>query len=155
MEKSSTISQQTAIDILTKDHATVKKLFKKYESLIDNKGSKSEKQEVANSICQELTVHATIEEELFYPRVRKALKEKDLVDEAEVEHMTVKDLISQIESMDPDEEFYDAKVTVLAEYVQHHVKEEEDEMFPKVLKEKIDLQKMGEEMTKRKTELIS
>ena len=87
-----------------------------------------------SEICVTLTVHATIEEELFYPAAREAEVETDLLDEAEVEHASAKDLIAQIEGMGPDDELYDAKVTVLGEYIDHHVKEEEGEMFPKCRK---------------------
>jgi len=80
-------------------------------------------------------VHATVEEELFYPAARDVLeKDEDLVDEATVEHASAKDLIAQIQSMEPSDELYDAKVTVLGEYIDHHVKEEEDEMFPRFAK---------------------
>ena len=101
-----------------------------------------------------LTVHATAEEEIFYPAARKAIEEEDLLDEAEVEHGSAKDLIAQIESSTPSESLYDAKVKVLGEYIDHHVKEEEGELFPKVKKAKIDLASLGTEMAARKAELM-
>ena len=86
---------------------------------------------MVRKICNELTVHAQIEEEIFYPAVRKAIDDGDLMDEALVEHAGAKELISQLEAMDPEDELYDAKVTVLGEQIDHHVKEEEGEMFPR------------------------
>jgi hemerythrin superfamily protein len=93
-----------------------------------------------------LTVHAEAEEEIFYPAAREAIEEQDLLDEAEVEHASAKDLIAQIEAMDSSDPLYDAKVTVLGEYIDHHVEEEEKEMFPKVKKAKLDLEALGEEI---------
>lgn len=104
-------------------------------------------------ICAELTRHATIEEEIFYPAARQAPEEEDLLDEAEVEHATAKELIAQLEAMQAGDEVYDAKVTVLGEYIDHHVKEEQNEMFPRVKKAKLDLQALGEKMLERKQEL--
>lgn len=144
-----------AIDLLMADHAKVRKLYKQYQKLMKEKASDTEKQEVAEMICHELTVHVTVEEELFYPPVRVALDEDDMLDEAEVEHDSAKDLIAQIESMDPDDDLYDAKVVVLCEYIDHHVTEEEEEMFPKVRKKSgLDLDQMGKEIRKRKEELV-
>ena len=100
-----------------------------------------------------LTAHTTIGEQIFYPAVREAIEHDDLFDKAEVEHAPAKDLIVQIESMDPDDELYDAKVKVLGEYVEHHVKEEKSEMFPKVKKAKIDLKELGPQLMVYKAEL--
>ncbi len=144
-----------AVDLLEEDHKKVKQLFKDYEDLVKNKGSATQKHKIAMDICKELTVHAKVEEEIFYPKVRKAIGEKDMLDEAEVEHSTAKDLIRQIENGTPKDDLYDAKVIVLGEYINHHVKEEEGEMFPKVRRSDLDLKKMGEELQKRKTELMS
>jgi hemerythrin superfamily protein len=102
-----------------------------------------------------LTVHATVEEEIFYPAAREALEEQDLLDEAEVEHATAKDLIAQIQTMDPSDELYDAKVTVLGEYVNHHVQEEEKQMFPKCKKAKMPLDELGEQLQARKQALMA
>ncbi|HTE41675.1 MAG TPA: hemerythrin domain-containing protein [Steroidobacteraceae bacterium] len=139
-------SSPDAIQLLETDHAAVKKLFKEFEKTDD----KRRKQEIATTICAELTVHATIEEEIFYPAARAAIDEGDLLDEAEVEHASAKDLIAQIEAGAPGEELWEAKVIVLGEYIDHHVKEEEDEMFPKVKKSDIDLEALGEELQARK-----
>ena len=140
--------------LLQRDHADVKKLFKQYEKLADAEADGEERQALATQICQMLTVHATIEEEIFYPAAREAEVEEDLLDEAEVEHASAKDLIAQIKGMSPDDELYDAKVKVLGEYVNHHVQEEEGEMFPKCRKAKMDLATLGTELEARKSELM-
>lgn len=147
-------NKNDAVDLLDADHIAVKKLFNAYKKLVENDGSPDEKEELANQICQELTVHAQIEEEIFYPQVREAVDDDDLLDEAEVEHATAKDLIAQILDMDPEEDKYDAKVTVLGEYIDHHVKEEREEMFVKARKTKLDLVAMADELTERKSELM-
>ncbi len=143
-----------AIQLLTADHKEVEQLFKQYGKLVESEADDDEKQALAEQICEMLTVHATIEEEVFYPAVREALDEQDLLDEAEVEHASAKDLIAQILEMEPSEELYDAKVTVLGEYVSHHVEEEETEMFPKVKKSSLDLKAIGEELLTRKQALM-
>jgi hemerythrin superfamily protein len=102
----------------------------------------------------ELTVHAQLEEEIFYPAAREALEEQDLLDEAEVEHASAKELIAQLESTKPGAELYDAKVTVLGEYIDHHVKEEEKQMFPKVRKARLDLEELAAQMKARKEALM-
>jgi hemerythrin superfamily protein len=144
---------EDAISLLTNDHANVKKLFKKFEKLSSAEDTEG-KVETANMICMELTIHAMVEEELFYPEVRMAIEEEDLLNEAEVEHDSAKELIAQIQFMEPDNPMYDAKVTVLGEYIEHHVTEEEEEMFPKVRKAKMDLEELGEQMQMRKEELM-
>jgi hemerythrin superfamily protein len=146
-------SDNEAIAQLTEDHATVKKLFKQYERLAKDEADESERQELALLICTELTAHATAEEEIFYPAAREALDEPDLIDEAEVEHATAKDLIAQIQASAPDDPMFDAKVKVLGEYINHHVQEEEGEMFPQVRKTKLDTVALGEEIAARKAEI--
>ena len=143
-----------AVALLTADHAKVKKLFAQYEKTKDS-ASDEDKVALATEICTELTIHATAEEEIFYPAVREAIEETELVDEADVEHASAKDLIAQISESGPDEELYDAKVKVLGEYIDHHVKEEEGEMFPKAKKAKIDLVALGSEIEARKEELMA
>jgi len=102
-----------------------------------------------------LTVHAAIEEEIFYPAVRDALDDSKLLDEAEVEHQAAKDLIEQIQDSDPSDPLYDARVNVLGEYVNHHVQEEEGELFPQVRDAELDLDSLGAEMSARQEELLS
>jgi hemerythrin superfamily protein len=142
---------QDAITLLTEDHEQVKSMFEQYEQLGER--AHVSKQKLALQICEALTKHATAEEEIFYPAVRAAIKEEDLVDEAVVEHASAKDLIAQIISMDPTDELYDAKVKVLGELIDHHVKEEEGEMFPKARKAKLDLMALGEAIATRKEEV--
>ena len=153
-KKSTAKTSTDAIALLTKDHAEVKALFKKYKQLCESGTDGSEKEAIALEICTQLTAHATVEEEIFYPATR-AEDTDDLLDEAEVEHGTAKDLIAQIEDMEPDDDLYDAKVTVLGEYIDHHVKEEEGELFPKARKLGIDLGELGAQMKARKEELLA
>lgn len=141
-----------AVALLTADHNKVKKLFKEFEALHE-KGSDGDAEAIAKSICHELTMHATLEEEIFYPEVRDAIGDEDLIDEAEVEHASAKDLIAQIEGMKWEDEKYAAKVMVLSEYIDHHVKEEQNEIFPKAVKAKIDMEALGERIAQRKQEL--
>ena len=146
-----------ACTLLDADHKAVKKMFKDYEELTSSKAKSAaqKKLDLAREICQELTVHATIEEEIFYPALRAALKETDLIAEAEVEHATAKDLIAQIEAMDTADEMFDAKVKVLGEYIDHHVKEERNEMFPKArAARRLDLVAMRQELQARKEALM-
>jgi len=148
-------SAPDAIELLTADHKEVKTLFKAYEKLVKEEADSGEKQAMALQICVLLTAHATAEEELFYPAAREVLGEdEDLVDEADVEHASAKELIAQIEAGTPDDPLYDAKVKVLGEYIDHHVKEEEGEMFPKLRKADLDLDALGEELAARKAELL-
>jgi hemerythrin superfamily protein len=151
---SASAARTDATVLLQRDHNDVKKLFKQYEKLADQEAGGQERQALATQICQMLTVHSTIEEEIFYPAAREANVEEDLLDEAEVEHASAKDLIAQIQSMSPDDELYDAKVTVLGEYVNHHVEEEEGEMFPKCRRARMDLAGLAQSLSERKSELM-
>ena len=153
--KKSTRARADATTLLAKDHKDVKALFKRYEKLSKAEADGSERQELAEQICEMLTVHAQIEEEIFYPAVREADVEEDLMDEAEVEHASAKDLISQIRSMSPEDDLYDAKVTVLGEYINHHVEEEEGQMFPKARRAKVDLEGLAGQLKERKDALMS
>jgi hemerythrin-like domain-containing protein len=144
-----------AIALLKKDHRTVLGMFKEFQKLTDKEGSEADKASLAKQICEELKVHTTIEDEIFYPAVRAAIDEELLMDEAKVEHESAKALIAEIEGMEPSEELYDAKVTVLGEYIKHHVDEEQNEMFPKARKAKVDLAGLGEQLAARKEELTA
>lgn len=123
------------------------KLFKHFEQAKD-----SDKAAIVQTTCRALTIHTQIEEELFYPALRDAGVENDLLDEAKVEHVGVKRLVGELETMEPGDELYDAKVKVLSEYVKHHVKEEETEMFPDAKKSDVDLDELGERMEVRAVE---
>lgn len=146
-------AKRDAVDVLKADHKEVKALFKQYKTLAKKEADGGERQALAQQICMLLTVHATAEEEIFYPAAA-AIDEPDLLDEAEVEHASAKDLIAQIESMNPDDALYDAKVIVLGEYIDHHVEEEETEMFPKCRKSDMDLVALGKAIEARKAELM-
>ena len=143
-----------AVDLLDADHIAVKKLFTAYKKLCDNDASAEKKRELAAQICKELTVHAQLEEEIFYPEVREAIDGEALLDEAEVEHATAKDLIRQISETGPDMDLYDARVVVLGEYIDHHVKEEREQIFVKARKSRLDLVAMADELSQRKMELL-
>ncbi len=157
-KKSTAANASNAISMLADDHKKVKKLFKDFDKLKE-KGDAADKEALVEQICAELTVHAEIEEEVFYPAARDAIDDDDMMNEAEVEHASAKDLIEQLQAMDSSDPTYDAKVTVLGEYVNHHVEEEEKEMFPKVKKAKLDLEALGEEIATLKetkeTQLLS
>lgn len=147
----STSAPKEATAILRADHKLVSDLFEEYETT----RTTSKKMQLVARICAELTVHAQVEEEIFYPAVKVALKDKELVPEATVEHATLKDLIAQIENVQPDGEMFDAKVKVLSEYVKHHVKEEQNEMFPKARATDLDMVKLGAQLKSRKDELMT
>lgn len=142
-------ASDNAIDMLMDDHKNVRKMFKEFEKMHES-ASPEEKQELAEQICAELTLHTMVEEQIFYPAVREAIDDDDLMNEAEVEHASAKDLIEQIQEMAPDDPMYSARVTVLGEYVDHHVQEEEKQMFPKVKKAKLDLEALAEEIMEMK-----
>jgi hemerythrin superfamily protein len=141
---------QDALALLKEDHRKVEKLFKDFESA---KGD-CRKEKLARQICLELTVHTSIEEEIFYPACVGKIEE-DMLKEAYVEHDAAKLLIAEIEAgSGKTDDFFDAKVQVLGEQIDHHVKEEEDELFPKVRKADIDTKALGEQLAARKQELM-
>jgi hemerythrin superfamily protein len=141
-------------ELLKADHKTVAKMFKDFEKMKEK--DRDGAAELVGRILAELSVHAQIEEEIFYPTMREygGARLAHLLDEAEVEHATAKDLIEQLSSMSPDEELYDARVKVLGEYVKHHVKEEEDELFPKAKKADVDMDELARMLVERKQELM-
>jgi len=144
-------TQHNAINLLKKDHQKVKQAFAQYQEL--GPYAFVHKKKLADQICAELTLHTQLEEEIIYPAFREKLsEEKDLLNEAKVEHDSAKVLIKEIQQMQADEELFDAKVTVLSEYIQHHVKEE-DEMFPLLQKSNVDLALLGEKLSQRKQQL--
>ncbi|MBI1772707.1 MAG: hemerythrin domain-containing protein [Burkholderiales bacterium] len=154
-KKNKTAKTQDAISLLKQDHKNVKALFAKFESLGD--AALASKKKIAHQICQELTKHTIAEEEIFYTALREAGEAgedvKDMMDEATVEHAAAKELIAQILAMEPEDDLYDAKVKVLSEQIEHHVREEEGEMFPKAKKAKLDLVSLGEAIQERKDEI--
>jgi hemerythrin-like domain-containing protein len=146
-------TKNNAIKLLIEDHDKVKKMFKEFEKLC-KKGDTEGKEALARQICKELTVHAQLEEEIFYPAVREGIDDDDLMNEAMVEHAEAKGLIALIQSMLVSDLMYDATVTVLGENINHHIEEEQKEMFPKVQKLNIDLEELGLEMIDRKAVLV-
>jgi hemerythrin superfamily protein len=142
---------QDAIALLKEDHRAVEKLFKEFESA---KGE-GRKEKLAQRICLELSVHTKIEEEIFYPACDGKIDE-DLLKEAYVEHDAAKVLMAEIEAGNgQSDDFFDAKVQVLSEEIEHHVKEEEGELFPQVRKAELDLKALGEQLAQRKKELTA
>jgi iron-sulfur cluster repair protein YtfE (RIC family) len=141
--------------MLREDHRRVSAMFSQYGKMAGNGGGERARQSLAQQICGELKIHTTLEEEIFYPAARAALGEKgsDLLDEAKIEHASAKDLIAQLEDASPTDDLFDAKVTVLGEYIKHHVKEEQEELFPKCRKARMDLNSIGAAMAARKKEL--
>lgn len=139
-----------AVALLKKDHDTVKQLFDQFETA----KSKPAKRKIVRAALDELKVHAVIEEEIFYPAVRKAIG-KEIMNEADEEHHVAKLLIAELDSMDGSESHFDAKFVVLAENVRHHIKEEENEMLSKAKALKLDFDKLAEKMKRRKERLLA
>jgi hemerythrin superfamily protein len=150
--RSRTKTAVDAIDMLKQDHDKVEKAFKDFEKM-DRQDAETCRS-LVQSVCEDLKVHTTLEGEIFYPAVREAIADEDLMNEAAVEHETAKMLIEQLENMGPDDPNYFATFTVLGEYVKHHIKEEQGEMFPAAKKAKVDLGSLGERMRARKDELF-
>jgi hemerythrin superfamily protein len=149
--RSSTGRGPDAVALLEADHRAVEKLFAQFEKARDE----ARKKMLADKICLELKVHMQVEEEIFYPTSRDFLEDEDIVDEAVVEHAAAKELIAEIEAMQPGEELYNAKVTVLQEQIEHHVEEEEGEYFPKLQKTDMDMKAVGAMLKARKAELMA
>ena len=144
-----------ALELLKHDHQEVDKLFKQFEEIKEGVED-SAKEELVAQICDALSVHAEIEEAIFYPAARRALPEEqgqDLLNEAAVEHQTLKDIIGRLEAAPTSDPLYDAGVKVLSEYVKHHVREEESELFPKLRSSDMDLQAVGQQLEERKQQL--
>ncbi len=143
------VRQPEALAFLMKQHREVEALFDAFEASEDD----AEKTQLVDQICLALAVHAKIEEELLYPEAEDKIDEPDMVDEAYVEHATAKGLIAQLEGMKVGDPYYDAKVTVLGEYIAHHVKEEETELFPEIKRADMDLVGIGEKLEARTEQL--
>ncbi len=138
-----------ATAILRADHKLVSSLFAEYEKASGN----TNKKELVTKICKELTIHAQVEEEIFYPAVKRALQDSELVPEATVENQTLKNLIAEVQDVEPDGEMYDARIKVMSEYVKHHVKEEHDKIFAKARATDLDMVELGTKIKQRKKEL--
>ncbi len=149
-------SSADALQLLMAEHREVKAMFQEYQKLAEAGGRGDERMLLASQICVALTLHTQLEEELLYPAAREVLtRDEDIVDEAYVEHAGAKNLISQLKTMTSDQPLFDAKVKVLGEYIDHHVKEEETEFFPKLRKTSLDLDTMGGQMAARKKQLMA
>src|SRR3954466_13522474 len=143
--------KQDAIELLKRDHADGKKAFKQFE-----KAKYKDPQACKNflaSICRDIEMHAAVEEEIFYPAVRARIKDDDLMNEAQIEHNSAKQLMAEIERLSGDDPMLKAHAQVLAEYIQHHVREEENEMFPKVKRARLDLESLAQQILAREDEL--
>lgn len=144
-----------ALALLAADHEDVRQLFAEYDELVADDAEAEDRLALATEICDALTAHATVEEELFYPAARGVLEDPELLDEAESEHASARTLIERIRDMEPDDDAYDATVRVLAEAVEHHVQEEEGELFPRVRDTGLDLRTLGEQIAARRDEVLS
>ncbi len=142
-----------ALELLKSDHDKVKSLFREFESLKGNDDEDERKSELVDEICYELTVHSMLEAEIFYPVLRSAIDDDDMLDEADIEHAGARELISQLEVMYPGDDHFDATVTVLGEEIAHHIDKEESDMFEAARAAGIDLDDLGEQLSARKEEL--
>ena len=145
--------ERDALTLLVADHDKVQELFAAFEKAM-GQGDLGAKAELADQLCLELAVHAAVEDQVFYPAVAKAIHEGDLLGEAVVEHGEAKHLMSRLASMEAEDPLYDPTVRVLFEYVMHHVREEQDKLFPKVKRSDLDLEALGKEIQERKKALL-
>lgn len=146
------IPSRNALELLEEDHRKVEEMFDEFDELEDDDKRRGQ---LVKQICRELTVHSQIEEEIFYPRAREATKDDELIDEALVEHESVEHLIEEIEDMEPGEDLFDARIRVLEEMVKRHIQEEEEELFPELASAGMDVEAVGQELAKRKQELMA
>ena len=158
MANAQTGEKRDALDLLKEDHKRVDKLFRDFESV--DRDDPDAMQELVEIACMELQIHSILEEEIFYPAVRAKVEDddqeqQDLLNEAEVEHETVDDIIAKLQELEPDDPMYAAYFNVLSEYVKHHVQEEETTLFPSVKSMQLDLQQLGEDMRLRREELFA
>jgi hemerythrin-like domain-containing protein len=151
--RGSAAARNDVINMLKEDHKRVKKAFRDFERM-DPEEDAQDCEALVQQTCAELQVHAALEEELFYPAARGGLREEDLVDEAEVEHMTAKMLMQQLQGMSASDGKFAATFRVLGEYIKHHVKEEESEMFGQLGRARLDWEALGEAMQARRAELM-
>ncbi len=146
-------AKNAIVKLLKEDHKKAKAAFKAFEKMDPHEDPEG-CQALVEQTCAELEVHAELEEQLFYPAARKAIKEEDLIEEAEVEHMTFKVLLEQLKKLEVEDEKYAATFKVLGEYVQHHVKEEEGEMFKQLANDEADWPTVRDQMLARRGELL-
>ena len=153
--KEKLVGEKDALDLLHDDHKRVQKLFREFKRLVEDEASYDQKSTLVRKACAELIIHAQIEEEIFYPAVRAVTGEEELLDEAQIEHDSARELIHQLLDMLPGEDLYDAKFIVLSEQVKHHIREEEDQIFGAAKKARMDLVLLAREMEARKMELMT
>jgi len=146
-------SAMDALELLKADHEKVREMFREFDSMKGIEDEDERKAELVDDICYEITLHTMIEEEIFYPVVRSAIDNDELMDEADIEHAGARELISQLEVMYPGDDHFDATVSVLGEELEHHIEKEESEMFKAVRRTDIDLDELGEQLLARKEEL--
>lgn len=142
-----------AIDLLDADHLAMHARFQAYKELVRTGAGAPQRRALAEEICMELTIHARLEDELFYPAVRTALRDDELVDQVEDQQDGQRELVAQILSTPADDALYDARVAVLADYVERHVRQEREQVFNRVLASRLDLQSLGRSITVRREEL--
>ena len=138
-----------AVQMIRQDHRKVEGLFKKFARAKNNEAKKR----IADQVTQELEVHTTLEEEIFYPAVRNELGDEEMIDEANKEHRQAKEIIQELKTMDSEDDHLEEKFAELVECIKHHVEEEENEMLPKAKESAMDLTNYGKQMSERKAEL--
>jgi hemerythrin-like domain-containing protein len=146
-------SARDALALLRADHDKVRNLFLEFDSLRGIDDEDERKSELVDEICYELTLHTMLEEEIFYPVLRSAIDDDDMMDEADVEHAGARELISQLEVMYPGDDHFDATVAVLGEEIGHHIEKEEGDMFDAARRAGIDLDRLAEQLVARREEL--
>lgn len=144
-----------AIDLLDADHLAVHAMFEAYRELVAARAPAPQRRTLAEEICIELTIHARLEEEIFYPAVRDSLSDDELLDDAEDAHGSQREFVAQILATSAEDELYDAKVAVLGDYVSRHVRKEREQVFNRVMASRMDLQSLGRLLAVRKEELRS
>jgi iron-sulfur cluster repair protein YtfE (RIC family) len=142
-----------ALALLRADHLRVRNLFQELNSLKGLDDEDERRAELVDDICYELTLHAMLEEEIFYPVLRSAVDNDELMDEADLEHAGIRELVGQLELMYPGDDHFEATVSVLGEELGHHIDKEESEMFAAALRAGIDLERLGEQLAARREEL--
>jgi hemerythrin superfamily protein len=144
-----------ALELLSADHDRIQRLFENFTELVAAEADDEDKQQVVDEICLLLTVHAHLEEELFYPAARRVLDDEDLIDEAQVEHEGVRELIDELLTLRPFDELFEGRVRLLEESVTHHVEQEENEMFAQLRAAGMDFEALGEQMAARREDLMA
>lgn len=145
-ENKNQTARTNLINLLKEDHKKVKSLFAEYEELQEKKGSNDKQAKIVQQICTELTLHTLAEETVVNSAASVVIDDEDLMDETDVEYAGAKELIAELQAMNPDESYYHAKVTVLKEYIEHRVKEEEKKMFPQLKDSYVARDQLGQEV---------